>query len=484
MAKPLGIISSFRSGVVPDQTVQSGFSALHCLDMHSRPGVLRVMRKLDADSDSAVVDLIRWMDIYEPSGGSQELYGYGSGGRIYRRTSGSWALLRTVAASDGQGFAKFGSSLYYTRRGFLGKLTGDPTVGGNYNDSFQTLKETVDSDELCPLQPFFGALFGGNGRYVFRMDPDEASFDDEVLTLPVGHRIYCMAEWDNYLVIGTRSGTDLMEESIFLWDGISEFWNQKITVPKPGPSAVFNFNHTLYAFIVGALYKYTGSEFEVEENLPGYTDGVDIDNLEVRPGAVHQWKELMLFGASKGSGTFGKFKHGVWSLGRHSTEFMRALNFLLEPTNGNGSAQCVVGAVKSFGTSDGQPVLYVSWEDNQAGTYGVDVISSNRRFENEAYLISKVLEIGGDDPKLIRGVRIQSPEDIVGSFTVKYRTDADCDPEDEDANWTTLGTIDSTNQNELLNGIYERVADIQFRIDFTSSTSTTGGPSMTRLEIY
>ena len=65
MPKPLISIATFTTGMSPDQTDNAGFQTMYCLDPHTRPGVLRVQPRMDADDDTAVTELIRWFETYD-----------------------------------------------------------------------------------------------------------------------------------------------------------------------------------------------------------------------------------------------------------------------------------------------------------------------------------------------------------------------------------------------------------------------------------
>lgn len=477
--------SDWYSGINSNQQGKNGFQMMHCLDPFTRPGVLRVSPRMEADDDSAVVDVIKWFEVYDANGGTPALYGLDESKKLYYRTGGVWTLLHTNANSGGaQGLKRFNTSLYYTSYGRLGKLTGDPTVAGNYTDSHKNLKETISSG-YNPMEVFAGALYILNDRYVAKLESDETTFEDEALTIAEGYKLQSVCVWNDYLVMGTSSTTAVAKEAVFFWDGVSDFPEKIVEVPKPGASALFNKNDTLYAFIGDAIYYYNGSEFKPHKKLPGTFDGVDTDSTEVNPGAVDLFEERMLFGTSHLSGTLGTAKNGIYSLGASTDEYPDILvrSFQLTAVE---ERRITIGAIKVFGTVNNRPTLYASYEDVVNGTFGVDVIDYDRRFRDEAYLVTLPFASDKDKGELIKGVKLRFGATLGGGVqvTVKYRIDENINPENDDSDWTTLGAITSTNQSEILYGIYSRIHELQLRLDFQSSSSTGEGPELLYVDIF
>jgi len=491
-------ILDFSAGVNPDQTKTVGFSSMYCLDPHTTPGVLRVNNKMTNDDDSAITDLVTCFDAYDGNASiSAALFAYDDTGELFYRVSNVWTSVHTNASGGAGNFIKaFQTSLYYTwsTSGRLGKLTGDPTVGGNYTDSFKNLAAGGSSGDYYPMEVFAGSLYVGSGRYVGKLESDETTFTSAALTLAIGYEVQSMAVWNDRLCLGTVSGNKTVSEMIAFWDGVSDFPEQIIEVPKPGASALFNFDNTLYAFVGAQVYYFTGSEFKVAFQLPKFFDGLTNDKVKVRPGAVCLFNNQMLFGtACPSSQALSVFRSGIWSWGSHSEAFAKLLMFAFEGSVGSTPTSLVeCGALKTFGSSNDKQILYSSFESSASS--GIDLISYTLRNPSSSYLLTEAYTVGGVFGKLLKGVRFEFAKDMnttqaTNKVVVKYRADEDIDPNDDTTNFTTLGTIDNdtagnNNQNDLLYGIYQRVKKIQFRFEFTASTSSTQGPEITGIYIY
>lgn len=84
---------------------------------------LTALRRLDKESSTTVVDLIKWFKEYDGY-----VFGYGDTGKLYRRsTSNVWSVQRSVSGSAGQGLEVFNTlnsdALWYALTSSLGRAT-------------------------------------------------------------------------------------------------------------------------------------------------------------------------------------------------------------------------------------------------------------------------------------------------------------------------------------------------------------------------
>lgn len=487
----------FSRGMVKNVQGTRGFATTFACDIHTNPGEVRVSRRMEADDDTIFqtnTEFPEWYEAYDADGGTNELYAYGNEGRLYRRTAGAWAQIRAVAAADGQGLKHFQTSLYYGTRAGIGQLQGDPT-GANYTDAFQAFTVAVGSTAFTPMAVFVGSLFVGNGRRVSKLSSDQTTWDADALILPVGFEVSAMIVWNDRLVIATKSGSNTTDERIFLWDGVSEFPELAISVPKPGASALFNYNNFLKAFITHKIYKFTGTDFEIEVQVPKTRNNSDTLNPEVRPGAVELYEDRMLFGMAQDAvnGETG-FLSGIYSLGRHSDDFPTALA-LDFPVSTGETGQMIIGALKVFGTENDKQILFAGYEDQENGLDVVDIMDNGDRYPSEAYLLLTVFDLPGNYGKLIEGVRVEfagqiSDNAAINKVVVSFRVDDDIDQDDDTTNFTVLGTIDrdttgNNNHDEVLSGVYERPHKIQFKFELTTNAAqVSDNLGITKIHVY
>lgn len=496
---PIITIDTFSSGMVQDVSTGKGFSTLFCCDIHRTPGRITAQARLDADDDTIFqtnTEIPYWFEIYDANGGTIELYAYSDEGGIYRRTAGAWAFLRDIAAADGQGFKHFQTSLYYSTRAGIGRLLGDPTVGGNYTDAYQAFTTAVSGTDFASMTIFANSLYVANTRYISKLASDQVTWTAAALTLPVGYICAAITEWNDRLVVSTQSGTSVGDEIIVFWDGVSEFPELIVHVPKPGASALFNYNNSLKAFIGNKIYAFNGADFIVEKVISkkGFPD--ELRNPSVYPSAVELYEERMLFGITHimvQNDT--QFLAGTYSLGKNSVDYPTALAYEFEPSTGN-SGQIEIGAIKVFSSINDTPILYVAYRDIDAGLYVIDRSNVNlNQYTSVAYILTPAFELPGNYGMLVEGVRIEFDGNMITNansnrITVRYRIDNDIDYDNDTLNFTLLGTIDndatgSNNQNRVLSGVYRRAKRIQFKFELTTDSGTVNNNVViTKIHIY
>lgn len=114
------------------------------LNPFESPDYITLARKPTKVSGTTVTGLPHWAEDGSPW--ATDRYFYGSGGKIYKETSGgSWSSLRTVSGSTGCGLKAFDDYLYYSLTAELGRyglLSGTPA----FDDSFLS-DDTNDLDQ-------------------------------------------------------------------------------------------------------------------------------------------------------------------------------------------------------------------------------------------------------------------------------------------------------------------------------------------------
>jgi hypothetical protein len=148
MAKKIVTFDRFFGGISDSEKLgtEGSFSFARSIDIRKEPTKFELLPKTAKESGTTVVDLIKW---FEPVG--TDMYSYGDGGKIYKRTSGaSWSVLRTVSNSSGNGLGYFPEDdyLYYSLDKVIGRygpiggtpaFTDDVFTDGTYDlDQTQT----------------------------------------------------------------------------------------------------------------------------------------------------------------------------------------------------------------------------------------------------------------------------------------------------------------------------------------------------------
>lgn len=479
MPTPILTISDFSGGVLDDPTEQSsnGFQEIVGIDIFSNPGVLRPSPAFSNETSTAVVALITAIDNFDGDG-TDKLYGF-DGSKVYKRTTTTWSVDRTLsgttALTDTPTMLKWNGAIYYATKNDVGRLTGT-----TYDDDYLTtvLSGTLPAQDAAwkPMKGFLDKLFIGDGRYVSSINTS-AVFTAQELVLPLGNRIRQIEIINDRLALAcggdSATGGDPSKSTVFIWDGVDTKPEAIIEVNTVGGSqALKTIDNVLFLFARNTappapagidIYYYNGADFELFKtirNAPGETDSV-----RMYSNAVENFNNDLLFGTSIDSGS-GQL-HGIWKLGRIRNGQGRVLT-LASTLPSAEESNVVIGAVKVFGNQ-----YFASYKEGS--TYRVAASSTTAMADG--YIKTQYYEIDQSSfSGLVKGVKIfAKPMPSNTSITVLYDiTDS--------GTYTSLGTISSTNQNDILYGIYKRVDRIQFKLYFTSSSQTF--PEVFKIEVY
>jgi hypothetical protein len=310
-------------------------------------------------------------------------------------------------------------------------------------------------------------MFIGAGRYVAQLESD-GLFTARKLTLPEGHRVKSMEVYGDRLVIGTWMGTNIYDKAeayLFTWDGTTTFAEQSYWLEEHGSNALITWENILmnFAGIGGNLYVFNNSFLDKAKQIPEVKPGIG-DYVFVNPGAVAQYGGNILAGVSVGSGSA---LGGVWEFGRKTEDLPFAMTTPYLTSTGHTDVE--IGAI--FIGENNQ--FIVSWKH---GTdYGIDRLDTTTKQTGGYYTTQKSELQDGANDRLVKGVAIVA-EPLPASTSITVAYDAD-----DSGTFTTGGTIDSTNQADLLYFPF-RAKVAQFK--FTLNTSANNSPIIKRIDIF
>ncbi|KKN56833.1 hypothetical protein LCGC14_0568150 [marine sediment metagenome] len=519
MPTPIVTIDDFSQGTQSDITKNRGFQMMYGSDIHRNPGVLRAAYKTEQGGVDTVLttnsEYIKDFElyVYDNAIGQINLHGVGSNTGIYRLdpADDTWKRDHTAGAILGDTIKSFATSMYYVNGASLGRLNGDPTVGGNWTDAYKGLPFLTTGQN--PMVVFASSLYIGVNRYISKLEADEVNYDATALTLSADSMVVDMTVWNDFIVISIAKKHRVLanvtgnEGFVAFWDGVSEFPSAIVTTDGP-LYGLTNYNNRLIGVSKGRIFAYNGSDFEIQKRIPGVHN--TSDNLPSTVSTSVLYRENVLFALEPPQDSAGsvKTKGGVWEFGRNSVEFPLAVSHAYEPRTGEyGQSDLLkMGGLfvfpSDFGTDsfwkplDPATKILFSYYDAENSTYNVDQVTIDEGYANSAYAVTSPFEISHrEDPRLVKGVKLEFAEamnvdDAINKVTVKYRLDSDIDYLDDTSNWTTLGIIDNDpaandNMNEILYGVYEKAFKMQMRFDLTASGAgaeeTIG---LTRIHIY
>lgn len=450
----------FFGGISESEKVgqQGSFYSGEHLNIYDEATSLGVLPASVKVSGTTVTDLVKWIVSGMPKDTNK--YFYGDTGNIYMETSaGVWSKLQETANSGGQGMAYHDNYIYYTQDtqiGRYGPLDDSPV----FDDDWQTgLNDTSDTN-LAPVMAFKEGLAVGHGNYLGWWDG--SVWDDDRIVLPPGLEIRSLDMFNEFIVIGTWRGskiTDDEEGYLFFWDGISETFNYFTNIPEGGINGLVNTKNRIFSVIgsSGALFL-NYEPFEKIHQIPRLTLN---QYLEVLPGAITNWKNLVHIGVSGGTNS-SNVKQGIYTWGSKSKLYPEVLNFAHTISTGSSQTTDVkIGSVKGMGK-----YLYFGWQDGDV--YGVDKVSDTGAPYSTATL---ELMIHDNDQmfndKGINTIKVVHSPLLTGeSITIGYKIDRASSYTTGDANSTVGSTETRLNVND-------RYVELQVECIIGSSATTS-----------
>ncbi len=456
--KKVDIIDNYGGIAQSKKIGQNGsFRFATNLDIYSDPNDLRLNITGSKVSGTTVVGLVKWIEDGTPY--NSKRYFYDNAGNIYEEdASGTWSLLRTVSSSHGQGLAIHNDYLYYTQDSQIGRY-GPLSATPSFTDDWQTGLNDTSESGFAPIIVLNDRMIVGHGNGVSSWDG--AVWTASVLVLPQELNVRSFTLADQYVVVGAWRGTAVTDSEdgyIYTYDGLSDTFNEAFPT-NGGLNAMQYYRNKLVSIHGHQGHIYTDSSpFNKVHQIPGVGRQ---EYLEVYPGAMTTWKELVTFGVSHTNAA--NVRSGIYTYGANSTLFPEALNFAITISTGEDDSSIQIGAVKGIGND-----LYIGWYD---GTdYGVDKID-----ENSAYALSGTYEslifdgaIPGEE-KLIEVVKVShlplaSDESVVISYKI-----------DRAAAWTTgtTNTTGGTTETKYYHNARQKEFEWQTKITGDGTSSPT-----------
>lgn len=245
------------------------------------------------------------------------------------------------------------------------------------------LVDTVNG--FHPMAQFLQYILIGNGNYLAVWEPltDKNPPNNEFLrhrlVFPVGFEVCGIAVTDEFAVIAcekrsTDSRKDFQEGKLFIWDGLSQTYNQIIDVAGGSPEAIKTFDNYPHFIVNGYLYAWLGGKDilkirKIADTKSSYT-GV-VDTTHVYPNMLTVKDNLLHIGFPSTT-TSESIEYGVYTWGSLDKDYPPSFNYgyvvsTLTNHNENGFT---IGSVMNFGDE-----MYISWKDN--GSYGLDIVDAN-----------------------------------------------------------------------------------------------------------
>jgi len=414
---------------------------------------------LKKSSGATVDSLVTGMTTAEISNVAT-LYMAGSTAIYTVNTSGTWAKVHTVGTNEDIEY--FNDYIYYTQDDNVGRY-GPLSSSPSWTDTWWTdNSKTINSADFHPTHTQYNKLLIGNGRYVSTVD-SSGTIEEEALDLPVGFEIVKMVDYSNdYVAILAKKSygatiVKTQEVGVFFWDGSSADWTDYFRIPDVGVYTMVNKGGVLYVFHGWldhiTISYFDGQRFKPLKSIRRELDAVSAPSMRNNSIALHRGR--MLLGIENQNATATEWSGGLYSWSAPEGNYKEVLNYLAPPSVGKFDNR--IGCVGTLGN-----VIYVSWYDSSASSYGVDKVDTGEDFT--AVWESNIMDMDRPDvKKYIDEMRLNFKTITSGhTITLKVKTDY--------GSWTTIDT--ATTGTTLKSNKRFIGRKIQFRIDMLWKNAT------------
>jgi hypothetical protein len=265
------------------------------------------------------------------------------------------------------------------------------TVFTNVNNDlegsgFITHYQILNNDEWHPMLYFPGAqaMVIGNENFVAVYDgiiyrTSGQAEGSERLKLAKEEKVRGFALVGDYLAIATWKGGTVGDDptsNLYFWDGTSSTYNAfkpvtgEVNAIWTGDDGLLYVIHGGFGFI--SIYD---GGLTLVQTIPLLGEN---KTMEVYPGAITNWNGQIHFGISDGDSA--TVERGIYSYGRKTNRYPRALNFAYPISTGTTTGTGIqIGSVLGVGPSK----LFVGWKDDSS--YGIDIVDIANDQPNAIY---------------------------------------------------------------------------------------------------
>lgn len=388
------IAKSFRGGrsELGNVGLKGSFRFGQNIDIHSEFDTLKPGKKPVKDTGTTITQL----PIAIVKGSDGNVYAFGQAGKIWRKKSGTWALVFDEDSGGSGGYVLGGAIEYQSNTGKLllwsyghasaprlRKITlanAGGTWTGNVSDA-GTLTSLSLTDYKVIREAFGVVLIADKNKLAMYDEAD--AFSDTALELPPdrtirdfearGEKIYIVNEDSN----GNGFITD--------WDGEADSWISDKKIGGSYPKMIQSLESGIIVHHSTPSLSSGGIKYFDFVNVKPYRKIMDAYPLY--PNAKCEYGGLQMFGMTG-------LKGGLYSIGRTNTGDPIAIN--MDFTISTGSSNVYIGALATDNTT-GQ--LYIGWNDG--ANYGVDLVY-NPPYDNAIW---ESLEQDFGTPDILKAIK-------------------------------------------------------------------------------
>lgn len=332
-----------------------------------------------------------------------------------------------------------------------------------------------------PMAVLGNKLLIGNRNFIATLEDTEI-YNPERLQFLYNDNVRSIDVIGGYAHISTwryDSVTKSNVTRVYIWDGVSPLFNDYLPYSGTVHAMQNSGDNQLYVLHNHdvAISVYTGA-ITKKRQLKNLTIG---KYLEIYPGAVTVWNNILYFGISGGDATDSI--RGVYSYGRRDNDVPNALGFDYPISTDNKGSTVQIGSMLGLN----QTTFLVAWKDSS--TYGVDNIDLTAT-QTTTYL--DLLRFDGDKPnneKRLKHVTLRfDPLLSTDTLTVLYKINridfpAGTGVENGYKEFGSISGATSTNVGKVFKSFDPVMSsidfyEIEFRIKLTRDSGATTSPTI------
>jgi hypothetical protein len=321
-------------------------------------------------------------------------------------------------------------------------------------------------------------MITGNGRYLSSWD--DATYLPNKIPFESGYKVRDLLKINQFVAALCWKGTTIdgsEEGRIYLWDGISPYFNDVKPITGGLPNAATNFKNRIISILGSSGDINLGVDpFNKVQSAPNLARG---KKIEVVPGGIDVWRSKTVIGLGTNTDD-ASFEQGVYEYGSQSDRNIgsganqEVLNFGYRISTGTTqSTSMKIGVVKAFGAG-----LYIGWKDGSS--YGMDKVSKTGDPSPVGSWESLIIDLGATEKGALKSMPLK--EKLAFKVVVSYLTlptGCTVTPKykiDREAAWVTQttngGTVGTTRAECLIGGIGgKRFHELEIGFDLVATTS-------------
>jgi hypothetical protein len=353
-------------------------------DILNDAGWFQCNRSTVLDSPAGLLSSIpRWIRSGQPY--TSNIYIYCANGDMFSRDqNGLYTKLFTAQDSQGNGLGMWQGFLYYTTNSSVGIYGPLGSPNPIHNDSYlvQGFNNTSQTG-IAPINTDLPFITIGHGNNIGKFDG--TNWTPNQLTVPIGSYVRSLDLANQMLAIATASGPGTLQTNlgyVLFWDGSNYTYNNYVTADG-GVDVILNNKNRLLTIIGSTNVLYTDvSPFKGQQRFPKLRTH---DTIQVHPGSATVYKGIALFGIANSTSS-AALQQGVYHWGNRNDNYPEGMNMDFTISTGN-TTNISLGAL--YGT--GQQ-LFIGWQDNNTGTFGIDMVSNSNPYYTSAYVEGVIID--------------------------------------------------------------------------------------------